>query len=171
MSEINRDLIVKALGKALDTEIKYITLVVTKAKIKDKARSVDKKIVICFGRSEIFILLESLDNIKARFEYSAITKVVLDKNYKNYLRIHLDPLKYPKSKSFFLRVKDRGFFVKNLMCYYSIYYMKFYGIVCDLIIKERDGVVSEKGSNIVKGGGVIHNTPDGYTSRTLKKYE
>jgi hypothetical protein len=171
MNEISRDLIVKALGKALETEIKFITLVVTKAKIKDKARSVDKKIIICFGRTKIFILLESLDSVKAEFEYSAIKKVVLDKNFKNYLRIHLDPLKYPKSKSFFLRVKDRGFFVKNLMCYYSIYYMKYYGIVCDLLIKERDGVLSEKGSNIIKGGGVIHNTPDGFIIRTMKKYE
>ena len=69
MSEVNRDLIVKALGKALETEIKFITLVVTKAKIKDKARSVDKKIIICFGRTKIFILLESLDSVKEEFEF------------------------------------------------------------------------------------------------------
>lgn len=172
MNDQERDLVVKALGKALDTEIKFITLALTKSKPKNsKSKSVDKKIIICFGRAKIFILLESLETVKAEFEYSSINKVVLDKSLRNYLRIHLDESKHPKMRSFCLCLKDRGFFVKNLMCYYSIFYMSVYGEVKELLIKEKDGVITDKAANVTKGLGVIHNTPDGYSTRIIKKYE
>jgi hypothetical protein len=172
MNDNERDLVIKALGKSLDTEIKFITLAMTKSKpTNSKAKSVDKKIIICFGRSKIFILLESLESVKAEFEYSTIKKIVLDKNLRNYLRIYLDEVKYPKMRSFFLCLKDRGFFVKNLMCYYSIYYMSFFGEVKELLIKEKEGIMFDKATNVTKGLGVIHNTPEGYITRSFKKYE
>ena len=170
MNDADSNLVVKALGKALDTEIKFITLGMSRAKPSNGQKSVEKKIIICFGRTKVYILLESLNSVKAEFDYSHIVKVVLDKTLRNYLRIYLDEIKYPKMRSFCICLKDRGFFVKNLMCYYSIYYMNYCGIVNELVIKEKE-VLMSKANYVSKGLGVLHNTPDGFISRNIKKYE
>ena len=170
---INTDkenIIINSISKALNTEIKYITLALTSGKNQYKKEINEKKIVICMGTEKLFILLDDLQEVKLEIEYDAITKIYIDKDNSVSVLISLDSLKFKGSKKYegvYIFIKDRPLFVKSLLCYHTIYFMEKYGIVTELSVKEKNLNLrfKKEGSLLNKGKEVIHNTPEGFEKR------
>jgi len=172
----NENIILKSISFSLNTQIKYITLAMTLGKCKRNPSLMEEKpIVILLGIEKFFVLLQDFKEIKFEFEYNAITKIYLHGNNPNAFMVCLDKDKikwHKKYEAFHVYVKNRSNFIKSLICYHSIYNMKTYGEVLELLIKEKQFFLQLKeGSLLSKGLEMIHNNPDGFKKESRKGAE
>lgn len=136
------NIIINSFSKSLSAETKYITLALTINKNpRNPNKYIEKPISIFLSRDNFYILLQTFKTIKFSFSYEVIEKIILDEDKKNALKVILNPDKVPKEYkaigSFYLFVKDRGKFVKTLLCYHSIYFMEKHGEMHEIKIVKK----------------------------------
>jgi len=174
------DPLIKALGKSLDTEIKFVTIAITREELKDNKKvktkkSNEKTIIIVLGKEKIYILLEDFKEVKIEFDYLKIKAIYLDKKNPNVLWIALYKEMMEeniKINGFHVFVKDRVLFVKSLICYHSIYMMYKVGEVDELLVKEKDFEIELNSDSILrKGKTLIHNSPDNFIKKSKSGFE
>jgi hypothetical protein len=147
------DIINKSLGKSLKTDIKYVVIVSIRFyKIDNKEgfptlpngttsstgtqfdKSTWKKILF-ISKEKIYILSEDMSRIIEQFRYENIKEIELDNKNSELATIYLrDQLKNTKGMRFTVTCKYRGIFIKNLMCYYSVYFMHNFFSVKNLTV-------------------------------------
>ena len=138
----DENIIINAISKSLSTEIKYITLALTiNINPRNPNKFIEKPIAILLSRENIYILLQNIRSIKFQFSYEVIEKIIIDDDKRNALKLilkpHLIPSPFPKLSCLYLFVKDRGKFVKTLLCYHSIYTMEKNGEMSELRIIKK----------------------------------
>lgn len=129
--------IINCLGKSLKTEIKSIAI--SKVTILDVSNieilKQKSKQVICLGVKRLFILQGDLKRLLEYIDYEEIEGLEIDN--KNY-EIFTIWLKGPsigsrhKIKRIIVQARYRGVLIKNMICYYSIYYQLTYGEIRDI---------------------------------------
>ena len=144
--DVNSHLIGKALGYAFNTEIKFFThcyLRVNKNSNQGKKKYDPYELsIISFGSQEIFIFKDNFKKSIFRFKYNKIKCITLENNIKYNIMIHLDgvyqELKEKKIKEIpylYLIIPERNYFIENLMCCYTVFYILSEGCMKNLLIK------------------------------------
>lgn len=161
------NIIIKALSRALETDINFLclALIVGKSSSNSKLQE-ESQVVILMGKEKLFILTEDFKTIKLQIEYASITQVYLDSEVIYSLIINIDKSKLSsnvKIDTLTISVKDRSAFIKSLICYHSIYYMEMEGVVSELQIKSKNFKMDvREDSLITKGQEMIHNEPESF---------
>lgn len=147
------NIIALSLGKAMQTDIKYITYCFIRKKIdKDNPGGVPNVPVIsCLGKDAVYFFRENFQKPFLIFRYSKIDHILIENKSKYTLMIVFND-----DKDFFceatdkkdnnvkfalpyihLTIPDRNYFIENLMCYYSVYYISEIKIMKELVIKKE----------------------------------
>ena len=171
------NLIIKTLGKTLNTDIKFVSLAVTLTSNSGKNNEDrEKNVIVCLGLEHLFIFLEDFKKPKALIPYEAIQKITLDKLNIHKVRIDIDTSHSEIKncgRNFPILLKDRGVFVKSIMCYSSIHYMKKHGTIKEISIfqKEIHNDLDLELNALKKGCGVVHDIPIGFKAKQSNGYE
>ena len=168
-----QNIIIKAMSRSLDTDIKFLTLALTIIKSKNNPNGLEEtSVVILLGKEKLFVLLEDFKEVKVQVDYTAITKVYLDMDNIYSFLICLDKNKLTSGKkldSIHIFVKDRPVFIKSLICYHSIHSMRVNGVVSELKIKKKKFFIENKEDSLLtKGLEMVHNHPETFI-RVVKK--
>jgi len=163
------------LGKTLNTDIKFISLAMTPSKKpKGPEKSRDQNIVVCLGLEKLYIFREDFKTIKASVTYENIQKIIIDKLNRNKVRIDVNKIEGGQNCSNFpIILKDRGVFVKSIICYASIYYMRKYGTINEitLVQKEIHNDLEVVSLALSKGLDVVHDDPKNFEKARKNGYE
>lgn len=134
----------KCLGEALNTEVKFVAISkfkyydVTGKEIKNVIKNLQgiSKHIICLGRESIYILQGDMQRIVEKFEYEMIEGLEIDQKNFDVFSLWLDPknMNNVKAKKITIIAKFRAEIIKNIMCYYSIYFMTTYFEVKEVMI-------------------------------------
>lgn len=149
--------IIRCLSKTLNSEIKFITIVSIKyissdSEIHKKPHVTGEVInndkIFCLGEEKVFILDDQMRRLEESFKYEAISHIKKEAKQECFLLIFKQgtKLKNPMTSKFLFTTKSRGNLLKNIMCYYSIYYMYKYALIKSLIIY-TDDVATKSDSN------------------------
>ena len=139
----------------------------------DTDKSRDRNIVVVLGLEYLYIFQTDFKKIKAMVPYDSIQKIIIDKLNRNKVRIDINKIDDQKCLNFPIILKDRGIFVKSIMCYASIYFMRKFGEIHEISIYQMEihmdlDVISLA---LSKGLDVIHNTPSGFEKISKNNYE
>lgn len=121
----------KCLGKSLKTEVKFIAIVKLKfmdslgKEIKNVFPSGITKHLICFGKESISLLQGDMQQIIEKFTYEAIVGIEIDNKNLEVVSLWVQPslMVNIKAKKITITAKFRADLIRNIMCYYSVYYM------------------------------------------------
>ena len=146
MSDDN--VIFKCLGEALSTDIKFIAIVKFKyynSVGKEIKKKDPNKQIICLGKERIFLLQGDMQKIIDNFSYENIDGLEIDRKNLELFSIWVDPdgLSNIKAKKILVSAKFRSDVIKNIMCYYSIYYVTRYFQVKDIKVSVSAEVAVE----------------------------
>lgn len=175
--ESNSNLIVKSLGKAMKTEVKFVTIIYILSDQKNHLNELESvQLVLLLGRENIFILTSDFVSVKLNLRYDKIKDLLLDPENKNCLQLRflstVDQLTQKPIESFMFFLKERKQFVKSLVCYHSIYHMAQLGKVTEISIKQKViNTTKQKIPILSKGKKLNHNLPDGFVKRRIAEYE
>lgn len=150
-----------SLGKSLNTEIKFVSIAKFRyfdelgKEIKTE-RSVGAvvKNIICLGKDSCYILQGDLQKIIEEFYYENIEGIEIDQKNLDIFSIWVNPkyLKNIKAKKILVIAKFRADLIKNIMCYYSIFYMTKHYVVKEIKIALSKEIVEDKKKNEIKKG-------------------
>lgn len=154
MSENNS--LIKCLGKSLKTEIKFIAICKFRfydelgKEIRYKSIDQGQKQIICLGRDRMFLIKGDMSKIIERLRYDSFNCIELETRNMDSFSLWVDTSLLDDADSKLRRVvitaKFRGILVKNILCYYSVYYMTNYHEIRDLkmlLCKESDNKKEE----------------------------
>ena len=131
------NVIIKCLGKALNTKIKFIcsgnvkfydssskdiTSRVTKERLGDIRKPCS--VYICLGKKYIFFLKSDLRSIYECLSYENLLPLELDKKNLDLIHIGINSskqMKNPDIAKISVNMKNRRVLLNNLLCYYTIY--------------------------------------------------
>jgi len=128
------NILVKNLGKALNTKIKYVAI----AKIYENKSYAE--IYFCLGIKRVFIIDIHLQKIKTSFSYDSMRALIKDNIDKEVGVLEIEFCNgYTIECAINNKIKFSSMFrktlAKNIMCYYSIYHMNKNSEVRDLTVK------------------------------------
>lgn len=138
----NNNILLKCLSKSLKTEIKSISVCRVKffdlsgndkKYIKEKFNFV--KQIICLGVEKFYVLQGNLNMLIEIFNYEDIDGLEIDNKNPECFTIWFKtsgPFSKNKIKRIVVLAKYRGVFIKDIMCYYSIYYLIKHNYVKEL---------------------------------------
>ena len=153
------NVIIKCLGKALKTTIKYIcsgnvkfydssgkdiTTKITQEKVSDVRRPCS--VFICLGQKFIFLLKSDMRKIYETLSYENLLPLELDKKNQDLLYLPIKAskrMKNPEIAKISVHMKNRKVLLNNVLCYYTIYYEYYYQTIVSLGYKD-EGVSKEK---------------------------
>ena len=152
METNNSNVIIKCLGKALKTPIKFIfTADIKFYALLNKIIFGENKTtsLICLGKKFIFFLREDMKQIYEVISYENIKSIESDK--KSIYILHLiikssDKMKYKKTTKISISSKNIKSFKNNLMCYYTVYNEYYYNNIKEIKFEdkyEKDEVIKE----------------------------
>lgn len=160
----------KCLGKSLNDDIKHISI--SKFKFFDKFLKENKDLlneenpqrhIICLSNNKAYILKGELEKEIYSFEYEAIDYIQIDyKNETVAIFLYDDTI-----NKILMKTKLKSELVKNIMCQYSLYYMKKYFIVKELRCRNINKVVEVEDVNAVKKKG-LHKI---FNAINIKNYQ
>ena len=159
------------LGTMLNDKITYISVSMEQNLNKDhylkNVTILDKEVVVCIGISKLYFLLNDFE-VKDSFEYKQVKEVLIDTVNTYRTMIILE-----NSKKIMINVKNRNELIKNLFCYYSIFYMEVYGEIkeIELRIVNFDEEFNYNKQISVKRQEVICRDEPGYKKYFTKGYE
>jgi hypothetical protein len=167
------DVVMKVIGKALGTKIKYIEAMTIVSKTDDGCQE-EKVYNILLGIDGVYITKDDYNEIKFTFEYSAVNSISLDDGNLNGIIFHLDLIErkgYPPA-TLSLNVRNRDRFVKSLMCYYSIHFMYKFGKMGELVITKCNQNMGIGKTKILNSGiEVKPDIPKGYIKKAVNGFE
>lgn len=152
------NVIIKCLGKALKTTIKYIcsgnvkfydssgkdiTTKITQEKVSDVRRPCS--VFICLGQKFIFLLKSDMRKIYETLSYENLLPLELDKKNQDLLYLPIKAskrMKNPEIAKISVHMKNRKVLLNNVLCYYTIYYEYYYQTIVSLGYKD-EGVSKE----------------------------
>lgn len=147
--------IYKCLGKSLNDDIKHVSI--SKFKFFDKFLVQNKDLLsdetthyFCLSNKKAYIIKGQLEIVIYTFEYEAIDYIQID-NKNETIGIFLFDDKINK---ILLKTQLKSELVKNIMCQYSLYYMKKYFIVKELRCRNINKIVEVEDVNAVKKKGL-----------------
>ena len=152
METNNSNVIIKCLGKALKTPIKFIfTADIKFYSLLNKIIFGENKTtsLICLGKKFIFFLREDMKQIYEVISYENIKSIESDK--KSIYILHLiikssDNMNYKKTTKISISSKNIKSFKNNLMCYYTVYNEYYYSNIKEIKFfdkYEKDEVIKE----------------------------
>lgn len=135
--DISSNLLAQTLGKAMNTDIKYICYCFIRRKLDENKKGCipNVPVIVCLGKKDIFIFKDNFKNASFLFSYDSIDHIVIEDKNKYSLMIVLNDKKIPYVN---LTIPDRNVFIESLMCYYSVFYISDKKKMKDLVIKKRD---------------------------------
>lgn len=159
MNEHN--LLIKSLGKSIKTEIKHVSTCKIKffntnqKEIKYNFKNASyKNEFFSLAKESIYILNDSLDEVIEVISYKEIEGLELDPKYNDWFYMyittesHINPYKNKEKRrnlrKISIRVKSREYLVKNILCYYSIFFMWKENVIKDLKIIRSQVELTEK---------------------------
>ena len=147
------NVIIKCLGKALNSKIKFIcsgnvkfydssskdiTSRVTKERLGDIRKPCS--VYICLGKKYIFFLKSDLRSIYECLSYENLLPLELDKKNLDLIHIGINSskqMKNPDIAKISVNMKNRKVLLNNLLCYYTIYYEYKYQMIKSLAYKDE----------------------------------
>jgi len=134
----NENILVKNLGKALNTTIKFVAVAKIYPKPDKKSKIPPEEIFFCLGIKKVFILAIDLNKSKMVFDYPAIDYISIESGFqdKEIFYIYFKKTKQVNVELIKIYSKFRANLIKNIMCYYSIYHMNQNAEIKDIPIEE-----------------------------------
>ena len=147
--EDNSNVIIKCLGKALKSSIKYVAAAgvkffekfnkdITQKVISEDNNKSNKYIsqtsanlFICLGKKLIFFIKNDMKVIHLTISYRNIISYEYDKKNSDILILHISPSREMKNQNIIkivINSKNRTVFRNNILCYYTIFY-EYYDVV------------------------------------------
>lgn len=154
------DFINKNLGKALDTIVKAFN----SASLNDGKRI--QKVNLILAEDALFIMCKDFITEIGKFPYDLIVRVCKDTNNPDIMVLQGTTTK-GESLEFQINVKYRDNFLKNLSCYYSIFFLYFHLTDSTLFVEEAEITPSKSKKKQKKTADYLGEV---YTQQVLNNY-
>lgn len=143
------NILTECLGKALKTEIKFVTLVYptffTSLNKQIRLESIpNTHMMLCLGKECIFFVDNDKKIIIEQFCYSSLYYMEISQKNKKLFNIYLNvPLQKCGASRITVINEFRGQLIKNIMCYYSVYFMFTNAEVKELKLFQLNDITSK----------------------------
>ncbi len=133
------NVLIKNLGKGLDTKVKYVAVARFYNEMKSKQSD---EIFFCLGIKKVFILASDLNQSKMVFDYASIDSITLETSNKDVFYINFTKNTHLKVQYIKISSKFRAVLLKSIMCYYSIYFMNEESEIRDITLLESNSGIN-----------------------------
>ena len=154
----DNNVIIKCLGKALKTSIKYVVAANVKffeqfnkeitSKVTKQNNNLNTSVTmfICLGKKFIFFIKDDMKKIYECISYKNLISYEYDKKSSETLILNTQNIKKLDYTIVKISVnsKNRNVFKNNIMCYYSIYYQYYH----DKIISLKENETNNKNKKL-----------------------
>jgi len=135
-----KNILFTSLGKAVSKNIQFLTQIIIDITKEGQNQKDQKKVMFCLADDQLILLDLNMEKIET-IEYENMKSVILHKhpNQKNKINSKISIFLYEKSQTLELNeIKlisdERNYLTKNLLCFYSVFYLYSKNEVKDLFL-------------------------------------
>jgi hypothetical protein len=174
----DKSLIPLILGLAMETKIYHICIGYMKKKEKDVieingVKNWNITVILCLGKSTIFIFKEDLRETFKEIKYEDIDHVCIENHNKYFTAIVNKNFtgNYSDDNSLFFTLPHRNYFLENLICYHSVYHITELKEMIQLRLEKKEKILDIKGENYIYNyKNIYHNPPSRYKAVMIQNY-